>query len=263
MQIWDCRHPRATIVIVHGAGEHHRRYQWLGEQWNKQGLNVVTGDLPGQGTTRGKKGHIRSFNQYIDTVEQWGNEANKSGLPLFLFGHSLGGLVVIRTLMERKVSGVQGVILSSPCLGLASPPNFVVDVTTKALNRILPSFLAPSNIKPEHNTRNKEIMEQYRNDPLRVKKVSIRWYQELMKAIKISHKQINKFPNVPLLVMQAGEDYITVKQEARNWFNQLELEEKSYKEWKHFYHEIFNEPEREDVFRYANNFVQQKLSFLT
>ncbi|WP_096202605.1 alpha/beta hydrolase [Bacillus sp. FJAT-45350] len=260
MQTWSCSNPKATMIIVHGAGEHHRRYEWLAEQWNRQGVEVIMGDLPGQGKTRGKRGHIQSFKQYIDTVYSWYQEAEKSNLPIFILGHSMGGLVVIRTIIEKKLTNVSGVILSSPCLGLAKPPSKFVSIASKAFNYVAPSFSAPSNIRSQNTTRNEEVREQYSTDELRVRKVSIRWYQELLKAIRISHRETDKWnSNLPLLVLQAGDELVTDKNAAKQWFNTIESHEKIYKEWSGLYHELFNEPERNDVFTYAKGFVQQKL----
>ncbi|GAE34218.1 alpha/beta hydrolase [Halalkalibacter akibai] len=252
---WEVADPRGVFVIVHGAGEHHGRYQWLAEKWNAHGFDVVMGDLPGQGKTRGKRGHIQSFNQYIDTISEWIDEANTKGLPVFLLGHSMGGLVVIRTLMERNVALVSGVILSSPCLGLSQPPAKTKELASKLIHRIVPTFSSNSGIRSELNTRNEEIRELYIKDELRVTKVSARWYQELSKAMRLALRYPEKFPNVPLLVLQAGDDYLVNKVDVRDWFNEVGSTEKFYKEWEGLYHEVFNEPEREDVFRYAVGFV--------
>ncbi|WP_088103891.1 alpha/beta hydrolase [Halalkalibacter urbisdiaboli] len=256
---WEVAEPRGVIIIVHGAGEHHGRYQWLAKKWNQHGLEVIMGDLPGQGQTRGKRGHIQSFNQYIDTVEGWIEEGRKKKLPIFLFGHSMGGLVAIRTLMDRSYAYIEGVILSSPCLGLTQPPGKNKEFAMKLVHIVAPSFSAKSGIKPELTTRNEQIREAYIRDELRVTKVSARWYQELTKAMRLSHRYPEKFPDLPLLVLQSGEDYIVDKFAVRDWFNSLALTNKHYKEWDRLYHEIFNEPEREEVFRHAIGFVNMIL----
>ncbi|MFA9458210.1 lysophospholipase [Halalkalibacter sp. AB-rgal2] len=252
---WEVEEPRGTVVVVHGAGEHHARYEWLAERFNEHGFDVIMGDLPGQGRTRGKRGHIPSFDYYLDTVEEWIEEAKASQLPIILFGHSMGGLIVIRTLMERKPAMILGVILSSPCLGLTSPPPKLKELSTKLLHRVIPTFSADSGLKTEHLTRNEEIRERYSHDELRVKKVSVRWYQELMKAMRLAHRYPEKLPDIPLMVLQSGEDYVVNKEEVRAWFDLLLTQEKYYKEWEGLYHELFNEPERKQVFRHAIGFV--------
>ncbi|NEU30011.1 alpha/beta hydrolase [bacterium LRH843] len=252
---WEVTEPRGVIVMVHGAGEHHGRYSWLCKKWNNHGFDVIMGDLPGQGKTRGKRGHIQSFNQYLNSVEEWLQEARMKKLPIILFGHSMGGLVVIRTLMERNIELISSVILSSPCLGLTQPPKKQIELASKLIHRLAPSFSASSGIRTELVTRNETIREAYLKDDLRIKKVSVRWYQELNKAMRFAHRYPEKFPNVPLLILQAGEDFIVNKFDVRDWFDQLALTEKYYKEWDGLYHEVFNEPEREEVFRHAIGFV--------
>ncbi|WP_227936528.1 alpha/beta hydrolase [Alkalihalobacillus deserti] len=252
---WEVAEPRGVIVVVHGAGEHHLRYQWLAEKWNEHGFDVVMGDLPGQGKTRGRRGHIHSFSQYLDQVEEWLEEARTKGLPVFLLGHSMGGLVVIRMLMERNAALIKGVILSSPCLGLSQPPAKSKDLASKLIHRIVPTFSSNTGIRSELSTRNEEIRELYLRDELRVTKVSARWYQELTKAMRIALRYPEKFPNLPILVLQAGDDHLVDKLEVRTWFDDIASTEKFYKEWDGLFHEVFNEPEREDVFRYAIGFV--------
>jgi lysophospholipase len=255
MWTWEANEGKGTVVIVHGAAEHHGRYKWLIEQWVQSGYHVVAGDLPGQGrTTRRKRGHIQSFDEYINEVADWIIEARQFHVPVFLLGHSMGGLVVIRTLQEKRLP-VQGVILSSPCLGLVSYPSKGLDMLSRVLNHIAPSLLIDSGLSVELATRNKEVHEADKQDELYVTKVSVRWYRELMKAMELASRRIQQFPDIPLLLMQGGDDKIVDKTAVKEWFNRLAISEKLYKEWSQLYHEIFNEPEREDVFLYAKSFL--------
>lgn len=256
---WEAEQPRAVMVMVHGAAEYHGRYKWLIEMWRSEHLHVVMGDLPGQGTTRRKRrGHIESFDEYIETIESWVREALKYELPVFLFGHSMGGLAIIRSLQEKDLP-IEAVILSSPCLGLTSPPPRHLDVLSHGLNVVLPSLRMDSHLEPGLATRNADVKKLDENDPLYVRKVSIRWYRELIRAIKLAHQNSSKFPDKPLLVMQGGDDQIVDKIAVSSWFNTLPIHEKMFKEWDKLYHEIFNEPERENVFRYAKLFVDMQI----
>ena len=95
---------KAVVVIVHGAFEHHRRYGWLIEMWRLSGFHVIMGDLPGQGmTTRANRGHIDSFDEYLYEVKDWIQAAYQFDLPVFLIGHSMGGLISIRLLQEEEI----------------------------------------------------------------------------------------------------------------------------------------------------------------
>lgn len=254
---------KAVIVMVHGAMEHHGRYKWLAQMWKSSGYHVVMGDLPGQGiTTRAFRGHIDSFEEYLDEVKIWLEAAYEYSLPVFLFGHSMGGLIAIRLLQEEDEWDIAGIILSSPCLGLKRQPSKLLNFLSYGLNVVYPQFKVDSGLDTELITRNKDVREVDANDTLYVTKVSVRWYRELIEAIKQAFEEIPELQDVPLLVMQGGEDRIVDKKAVREWFNYNQLSEKQFKEWPNLYHEIFNEPEREDVFRYALSFVETRLRIL-
>ncbi|WP_043934043.1 alpha/beta hydrolase [Bacillus sp. EB01] len=250
---------KAVIVIVHGAMEHHRRYGWLIEMWRTSGFHVIMGDLPGQGmTTRSSRGHIDSFDDYLVEVKDWIQAAYTYGLPVFLLGHSMGGLISIRLLQEEQLT-LAGVILSSPCLGLIHQPSKVINGLSYGLNVVFPSLRMNSGLTVQMATRNKDVQEADSNDTLYVTKVSVRWYRELQDAMKTAFEELDKTQDTPTLVMQAGDDLIVNKKAVSTWFNHAPLSEKRYKEWPGLYHEIFNEPEREQVFQYSIDFVHSQL----
>ncbi|RST76465.1 alpha/beta hydrolase [Siminovitchia acidinfaciens] len=250
---------QGVIVIVHGAMEHQGRYSWLREMWVLSGFHVVMGDLPGQGlSTRSHRGHIDTFDEYVIEVKKWVIEAERYRLPVFLLGHSMGGLTVIRLLQEEQHE-VAGVIFSSPCLGLVNYPSLPINALSVGLNWIAPELKVDSQLDVDLATRNIDVKDRALNDSLFVTKVSVRWYRELLKAMKEAFTNISNFPDIPLLVMQGGDDKIVNKAEVRNWFNELAISEKLYKEWPKCYHEIFNEPEREMIFNYAKYFAELQL----
>jgi lysophospholipase len=250
---------KAVIVMVHGALEHHRRYGWLIEMWRSSGFHVIMGDLPGQGlTTRINRGHIDSFDEYLLEVKEWISAAYEFDLPVFLLGHSMGGLIAIRMLQEEKMS-LAGVILSSPCVGLVNYPSKILNMLSHGLNVILPTFRMSPGLTVEMATRNEDVKMADLNDSLYITKVSVRWYRELVASMELAFENIGKVQDVPVLLMQAGDDIIVDKTSVKEWFNHVPLSEKRYKEWPKCYHEIFNEPEREEVFEYARDFVMSQL----
>ncbi|WML30395.1 alpha/beta hydrolase [Neobacillus sp. OS1-32] len=250
---------KAVIVIVHGAMEHHRRYGWLIEMWRSSGFHVIMSDLPGQGiTTRANRGHIDSFDEYIFEVKDWVQAAYRYDLPVFLMGHSMGGLISIRLLQEERLN-IAGVILSSPCLGLVQKQPKFLELISLLLNIVFPSFKVNSGLTVQMATRNEDVWEADSNDSLFVTKVSVRWYRELVYAMKQAFLDLEKIQDIPMLLMQGGEDKIVNKANVKDWFNHAPLSEKRFKEWPQCYHEIFNEPEREEIFEYAKDFVLSQL----
>ncbi|WP_246941411.1 alpha/beta hydrolase [Bacillus pinisoli] len=259
---WEAENAKGVIVMVHGAAEHHGRYKWLIEMWRGEGYHVIMGDLPGQGTTsRRDRGHIDKFDVYIEAVEEWYKEALSYQLPIVLLGHSMGGLTVIRTMQEKQLK-INCMILSSPCLGISeqTTPSIFLDLASRVLNKITPSLRIATGLTPSMATRNKEVIELDSNDSLYVTKVSVRWFRELIHATVLALINIKKVPDVPVLFMQGGDDQIVDKRKGKEWFDQLDVTDKTYKEWHGLYHEIFNEPEREQVFDYAKRFVETQLS---
>lgn len=254
MWVWKTKAdvPKGTIVMVHGAGEHHGRYDWLADQWLSQGFNVVIGDLPGQGENPRHQGHVDRFDEYIECVQKWANTAKAFKEPILLFGHSLGGLVIIRLLEETTIRP-RAVLLSSPCLGLMIPPPEWIKKAVRPLNNVLPRLRIPIKRSADNHwaTHNEEILKKDADDSLIVKKVSLRWYYELDQAMALAFERQSRFPDVPLFIFQAGDDKIVDRRAVYRWFDSLPIHRKHYKEWPLLYHEVFNEPEREKVFLYA------------
>lgn len=250
---------KGVIVMVHGALEHHRRYGWLIEMWRQAGFQVIMGDLPGHGlTTRSRRGHVDSFDEYIEEVKKWVETAYQFDLPVFLLGHSMGGLISIRLLQMAELN-LAGVILSSPCVDLVKRPAKILNGFSYLLNIITPELRMNPGISVKMATNNKEVLEADMHDTLYIDKVSIRWYRELDENMKLAFEEIGQLKDIPMLVMQGGDDKIVSKHAVNNWFNHVPLSEKRFKEWPKSYHEIFNDPNRQEVFEYAKDFVHSQL----
>lgn len=246
---------KGTIVLVHGAFEHSGRYEWLSKRWQEEGYHCLYGDLPAHGEYNGPQGHIESFDDYIEEVSSWIKEAEKLGKPIFMVGHSMGGLITIRALEEKQYP-IKGIVLSSPCLGLENPPPKMMRGISKVLDRVAPQTKFNGNLNPEHVTRDGKMLKRDQQDRLILKKVSVRWFRELDRGMDIAFQRINSFPDIPTLVMQAGHDKIVNKATTKQWFDQLPIPDKNFMEWEGLYHEIFNDPEKEDVFQHALQFVE-------
>ncbi|WP_051302300.1 alpha/beta hydrolase [Salibacterium aidingense] len=116
---WVPQKPRALLILVHGAGEHSGRYSNIGEACMDHEIALVAPDLRGFGQSKGPRGHVNNFKDYLDDLDTIIElfHAQYEPVPLFLFGHSFGGLIVIRygQIYPHKA---EGFILSSPALGI-------------------------------------------------------------------------------------------------------------------------------------------------
>src|SRR5690606_9475505 len=132
-------------------------------------------------------------------------------------------------------------------------PSKLLNFLSLGLNSVMPSLKMDSGLTVDMATRNQDVLDADLNDSLYVTKVSVRWYRELVYAIKLAFENLDNIQDVPLLVVQGGDDKIVNKTTVREWFNLAPLSEKRFKEWPKCYHEVFNEPEREEVFEYAKD----------
>jgi len=113
---------KAVLALVHGLGEHSGRYQDVARTLNREGYALFGFDLRGHGRTEGPRGHF-SYTAALDDVDRLINEAQKlfPGKPVFLYGHSMGGNLVLYYAMKRMPTCLFGIISTSPALGTAKP----------------------------------------------------------------------------------------------------------------------------------------------
>ena len=250
MQSWNAPDSQGVVVLVHGMGEHHGRYRHVGAYLNSRGWNVITGDLPGWGSAPGKKGHIDTFSQYTDTVRRWTETAleRAAGQPVFLLGHSMGGLIVTRFAEEYERKGeLTGVILSSPCLKLRLKVPGWKAVLARLLDKTWPSLTMPNGVTPDMLTRDREVQRLYLGDPLIYPKVSVHWFQELQRAMGQAWEERHKL-DVPMLVLQAGDDQLIDAEAVARFVSGLPASA-LFRLFPGMRHEVLNEPEKEEVMK--------------
>lgn len=255
---WPAVAPKAAVVLVHGTGEHHGRYAHVARYLNEQGWDVYTGDLPGCGQSPGKRGHISSFSQYIDTVHQWTNEAlvQSDGRPVFLMGHSLGGLIVTRYAQTQAAAEkLSGIILTSPCMELVLKVPEWKKSLAKVLDRIWPSLALPNGISPDMVSRDVKVQDLYKRDPLNYHKVSVRWFEELHRAMKLAWEEADKL-DLPVLILQAGDDQLVDAQAVERFADRIQAE-KEFHLFPHLRHEVLNEPEKQQVLERMVQWMQK------
>lgn len=249
---WPASHAKASIVLIHGTGEHHGRYQHVADYLNRHGFSVYSGDMPGWGRSPGLKGHVDCFGDYLEAVKEWVDEVvekNPEGHPIFILGHSVGGLIVTRFVQQyAERERLAGVILSSPCLQLKVPVPGWKATLAHMLNQVWPTLRLPNEITPQMVTRDASVREQYRTDPNNYAKVSIRWFNELQTAMRQAWAERDQL-DLPLLVLQAGDDWLVDPDAVERFVQQLSLADKKLVIYPGLYHELFNEPERETVLR--------------
>ena len=231
------RPERGWIVLVHGLGEHSGRYGKLIEMLNKNGFAVYTFDWPGHGKSPGKRGHT-SVEEAMEIIDSIIEELNEKP---FLFGHSLGGLTVVRY-AETRPDRIRGVVASSPALAKSpETPGFMVALA-KFLGRVAPGLTLSNGIRPELLSRNPEAVKAYVEDPLVHDRISAKLGRSIFENMEKAHREAEKI-KVPVLLLVGTGDVITPPEGSRRLFEELKVEDKELKEFPGAYHEMFEDPE--------------------
>ena len=155
---WEAEEkPKAVIVLVHSAYEHHRRYAWLIEKLRSSNCHIVMGDLPGHGELKKAKGmHDESFELYKQYIKQALQVAVSYDLPIFLMGHGLGATLLIKVMRKLELE-YAGVILTSPWFQLKKMPS----KWTNALAKLSVPQKINHDIPLNELTRNYEVFRQF------------------------------------------------------------------------------------------------------
>lgn len=252
---------KAVIAIVHSAYEHHRRYAWLIEEFRSSGFHVVMGDLPGHGESAlNKQAHDEDFQSYGTFINHLIDASLTYNLPVFIMGHGLGATLVMQMLQEKSIE-CAGIILTSPWMHLHIHASKLSSALAN-MGKLAENVKSTHEITIKKLTRNYDVYTQDKDDDLYNTTITLKWYRELQHLMKATTAKQESIQNVPILMMTAEWDKIADPTFAKNWLQKQQLSEIQYKEWKNCFHDLFQEPEREDVFYYTKTFVNNVLRSL-
>ena len=253
LRAWPAPEPRGAIVLVHGLAEHTGRYAETAAHFAGLGWSVYAADLRGHGLSpdghRPGRVHVRRFSDYlldVDAVREHA-AARHGGQPLYVLGHSMGGLISLSYLLEHR-GAFSGGVISSPALAPhpeALPPRRIVWIA-RLLSWLRPRTFFPSEVSPEVVCRDPEVVKAYAEDPLISKTVSARWFIAMMKAMTAAHERAALLAE-PVLLMQAGADRLVDPAAPARWAATTPAGQVDYVGWEGLYHELLNEPEKDQV----------------
>jgi len=249
---------RAVICLVHGMGEHSGCYGYVADSLTQAGYTLISFDLRGHGKSEGPRGHIPSYEALMKDISSLLEVANKQfpELSLFLYGHSLGGNLVLNYVIRRQPK-LKGVIVTGPWLRLAfEPPRFEI-ILAQITNYIWPSFSQKSGLDTKALSRNLKVVHTYENDPLVHDRISARMFIGFYQAGHWALEHASEF-SIPLLLMHGGADKIT-SVKASNEFAEKITENCTLKIWDGLYHEIHDEPEKEEVFKFLIDWLDKEV----
>ena len=248
--------PKAAIMLVHGHGEHVARYDHVADALTEKGYAMLGFDLRGHGKSGGPRGHTPSYNALMDDIASFSQQTEQRypGLPRFLYGHSLGGNLVLNYALRRKPD-LRGVIATGPWLKLAFDPPASQVTLARLTNGIAPGFTQHSKLNTQGLSHDQVVVAAYDNDPLVHDKISARLFMAIYESGLWALEHAAEFP-LPLLLMHGAADPIT-SAKASQEFAQRAGNKVTLKIWDGMYHEIHNEVGKAEVFKTMLTWLEQ------
>lgn len=256
-QNYFVKSPKANVLITHGLAEHCGRYAYVAESFNKIDCNVYTYDLRGHGRSEGDKAFISNFDEYRQDLEIVYNTIPK-GLPIFVLGHSMGGLISFNFLQFRERPDIKGVILSGAALAVGKNINPFTQKIISILAQFAPR-LPTVKLNAKILTNDPEEIEKAENDPLIYHKgTKAGLGNVLLNAILAANTHFKGF-KYPVLIMHGQADTLANPQGSEDLYKQCISSDKTLKLWKGAFHEIFNETNRKEILDYTSNWLKKRI----
>jgi len=248
----------AVVCLVHGHGEHSERYSGMADVIGQAGFALITFDLRGHGRSEGRRGHAPNYQTLMSDICLLLEEAATRfpGTPLFLYGHSLGGNLAAYYALKNEPP-LAGVILSAPLFRLAFRPPRWKTALLRILYALHLTVPLTTGLNRSALSRDTAVLERYRADPLAHKCITPQLALDMLRSGEWILQHAAEFP-LPALLMHGRSDEVTSVEASREFASRLG-QPCTLKIWDGFYHELHNEPEREQVFGCMLEWMQQQI----
>lgn len=208
------KNPKYTICIVHGFGEHSTRFKLIADFYARNDFEVLLVDLRGFGYSGGVRGcgEVRELENDVIMMLR----TAKTNLPLFIYGHSMGGLVVIKLLLDKPELNVSGVIITSPLLGLAKNMHFdwMKKQFMNHLGDHLSDFIINSRVNPTALTKKTKYLHTIFDDRLMLPFMSVKMAKYLFQALDYVKAHSKDF-RYPIIIFHGKQDTVTNPEDSR------------------------------------------------
>jgi len=261
---WRPRHgaantPRAVVALVHGISEHSGRYSSVVDHLTAFGFAVCAFDLRGHGQSEGRRGHIDSWSQYRSDLRAFLEKVKHTfpGVPVFLYGHSLGALIVAEFVSSHP-EGLTGMILSGIPIrpsGVAKPPLVLL---AKGLSRIWPTFSVSLGVDGARLSRDPEMVRAYNEDPMVHHTGTARWGTETLAAIDRVKSRMREIW-LPLLILHGEADKVNSVEGSRELFETVSSADKEIHIYPGGRHEPHNDVIRGEVVKDVERWLTRQL----
>ena len=256
-QHWKAEKAVAAVGFVHGMGEHMGRYNHLAEAFAQSGIASMAYDRRGHGLSGGKRGHTISYEAYIEEIKTLVTHLQQAygKIPLFLYGHSMGGNLVLNYLIDQSPP-IQGVIASAPWIELGFKPSPIKVKAGRIIKSLLPGLSMKNELDPAGISRDPVMVQAYIDDPLVHDKITPNTGVNMLEKAA----DLNNYSgaiDLPLLIMHGDADPI-IDFAAAKAFAERISGPVTFKPWDGGFHEIHNDINRIDVINYAKEWLLEQ-----
>jgi alpha-beta hydrolase superfamily lysophospholipase len=251
--------PKAALLIVHGLAEHSGRYEHFADFFVDRGYTVFALDYLGHGKSDGDRCHIGQFSDYTDCIALLLNRVREEcpGAPLFLVGHSMGGLVATRFLIDHQ-DEFAGSVLSGAAVQAAIEPSAIQRLAVKFFSKVLPK-LRVLQLDASEVSRDPAVVDRYRKDPLVFSgKVTARLAEQLFSTMTWIKDKLGDI-ELPMLILHGSADGLTSPEGSRMLHDNISSGIKKLIIYDGLYHEVYNEPEQEAVMQDVEDWLAPRL----
>lgn len=240
-------HADASLLIVHGFGEHSGRYEHVGAAFVDAGFQVTSFDLPGHGGTGGHRAYVEEFDHFLDAIDA----LRPAGGPFVLYGHSMGGLIALKYALDRIPPDV--LLVSAPALDATAPA--WQKKLAPLLGRFLPKLPMPVPFDSADLSRDESVGAAYDADPLVIHSITARLGAEMLAAGQEVQASVDSL-TVPTMVVHGGADTMVPARFSAILGDSPNVTRKLYPKLKH---ECHNEPEGPEVIQEMVEFARAAL----
>lgn len=238
---------KLVLGMLHGYADHGARYAHVMGALAEHGIGSVVLDMRGHGRAEGPRGACVRFEEFLDDARELRAlvRSRAKGAPMFLFGHSFGGLVAAASALAEP-SPWKGLVLSAPFFGLAMEVPRAKLIAGRVASRLWPRLGLPSGLAGADLTHDAAKARAYDADPLVFKNATARWFTESVAAQK---KTLEGAPrlSLPLYMTFGTQDRVASFAAGKRFFDAAGSEEKTWDARDGLFHEVLNEPSWKDV----------------
>jgi lysophospholipase len=251
--------PKAIVIVSHGYAEHSGFYIPLMEFLASKGYGVYALDHRGHGHSEEERGHLEKFEFFLEDMDAFVDyiQGQHPELPLYLFGHSMGGLISFSYGIFHPEK-IHGQIFSGAALGRPEGTEWIPSWVLKGVKRFLNRYKVYP-VLSRRGTRNMEIRKYSGGDPLVLKYATAGFFYEFIgRGVRFAQGNAACF-SLPCLFLHGTDDRIVPHKSSSNIFEKISSEDKELKFYEGLYHELVQEPEREEVMKDILTWLDERI----